>query len=381
MQPRFVLAADHLRLTGALAQARAEVVEMLRGASERGDESSVPLALAYLSHIECELGDLERALEHAREGQVTSEQAGQDTSRAFNVALESLAEARRGQEERARAVALHALELVPETGGRRAELVATSALGHLELVLGAPDATVARLEPAVAFVRQEALAEPGVAPFVVDHVEALVELGRRDDAAEVLEWYEGHASALERAAALANCLRCRGLMAAQAGELDAALASYREALEWHAQVELPLDRGRTLLALGVTQRRAKRRREARETLEEALAIFRRIGAELWAERAGAELRRISGRAATPGALTPAEERVAALVAEGKTNREVAAALFLSDRTVEGHLSRIFGKLGIKHRAELARVLASRQTQGIEAPNPGDSPVSAGPVAP
>jgi DNA-binding CsgD family transcriptional regulator len=170
-------------------------------------------------------------------------------------------------------------------------------------------------------------------------------------------------------------------MAAQAGELDAALASYREALEWHAQVELPLDRGRTLLALGVTQRRAKRRREARETLEEALAIFRRIGAELWAERAGAELRRISGRAATPGALTPAEERVAALVAEGKTNREVAAALFLSDRTVEGHLSRIFGKLGIKHRAELARVLASRQTQGIEAPNPGDSPVSAGPVAP
>ena len=125
----------------------------------------------------------------------------------------------------------------------------------------------------------------------------------------------------------------------------------------------------------------KRRREARATLEEALAVFERIGAALWAERARAELKRISGRAATPGALTPAEERVAALVAEGKTNREVAAALFLSDRTVEGHLSHIFGKLGIRHRAGARPALAARQTQGIAASNTGDSPVSAEPSAP
>jgi DNA-binding CsgD family transcriptional regulator len=157
--------------------------------------------------------------------------------------------------------------------------------------------------------------------------------------------------------------------------------AYEEALEWHEKVDVPLDRGRTLLALGAAQRRAKRRREARETLEEALATFERIGAELWAERARGELRRISGRAATPGALTPAEERVAALVAEGKTNREVAAALFLSERTVEGHLSHVFGKLGIKHRTEVAPALASRQIQGVAPSNTGDSPVSAGPVAP
>ncbi len=160
-----------------------------------------------------------------------------------------------------------------------------------------------------------------------------------------------------------------------------ALADYEEALGWHSKVDLPLDRARTLLALGGTQRRIKRRREARATLEEALAVFEGIGAALWAERARAELARISGRAATPGALTPAEERVAALVAEGKTNREVAAALFLSDRTVEGHLTRIFGKLGIRHRAEVGPALASRQTQGIAVPNTGDSPVSAPPSAP
>ena len=119
----------------------------------------------------------------------------------------------------------------------------------------------------------------------------------------------------------------------------------------------------------------------RTTLEEALAVFEGIGAVLWAERARAELKRISGRAATPGALTPAEERVAVLVAEGKTNREVAAALFLSDRTVEGHLAHVFGKLGIRHRTAVAAAMASRQTQGIAAPNPGDSPVSAEPSAP
>ena len=158
-------------------------------------------------------------------------------------------------------------------------------------------------------------------------------------------------------------------------------SSFRQALAFHAEVELPLDRARTLLALGVTQRRAKRRREARETLEEALAAFELIGAALWAERTRAELRRISGRAPTAGALTPAEERVAVLVAEGKTNREVAAALYVSERTVEGHLSRTFGKLRISQRGELAHALAARQTQGSTASNTGDAPVSADPAAP
>ena len=198
---------------------------------------------------------------------------------------------------------------------------------------------------------------------------------------ELLEWYEGNARRLERASALANCMRCRGLLAAQAGAVDEAMAHYEEALTFHRQVELPLDRGRTLLALGAAQRRAKRRREARATLEEALAVFERNrrGALGGACTCRAEADQRPRR--TPGALTPSEERVAALVAEGKTNREVAAALFLSERTVEGHLSHVFAKLGIKHRAEVAPALASRQTQGMAASNTGDSPVSTGSVAP
>jgi DNA-binding CsgD family transcriptional regulator len=308
-------------------------------------------------------------------------QSGQHTTFVYSLALESLVEAQRGHVERARVVAARALELAPTTGGRPAELVAAGALGHLELALGDPESAVAHLDPRTAFVRREAFGEAAATRFVVDQIEALIELGRRDDAEELLGWYEGNARRLQRASALAACLRCRGLLAAQAGALDEAAQAYDDALDWHGRVEMPLDRGRTLLALGAAQRRAKRRREARETLEKALAEFERLGTALWAERARAELARISGRAPTASALTPAEARVAVLVAEGKTNLEVAEALFLSRRTVEGHLSRIFGKLGIRHRAQLARALASRQSQETAQSNTGDTPVSAPPVAP
>jgi DNA-binding CsgD family transcriptional regulator len=379
-QPLFN-AAVHWWWTDALEQAHAAFLELVQRSRELGDESSLPYVLNLLGHVECTLGELESALARALEGKDVSEQSGQLLVFAYHLSLEALVEAQRGKVEKARSAALEALELVPETGGRPAELVATAALGHLELALGDPRAAVERLEPITAFVRREAHAETAAIRFVVDEIEALIELGRQDEAGELLDWHEGNARRLERASALASCLRCRGLLAAQAGGLERAMAAYEDALEWHARVDVPLDRGRTLLALGAAQRRLKRRREARQTLEAALAVFEQRGAELWAERARGELSRISGRAPASGALTPAEERVATLVAEGKTNREVASALFLSERTVEGHLSRIFGKLGIRHRAEVARALAARQTQGVTAPNTGDSPVSARPGAP
>jgi DNA-binding CsgD family transcriptional regulator len=300
---------------------------------------------------------------------------------AYNLAIEALIEAQLGHPEIVRTAADRAIELVPTTAGRPAELVARSGLGHLALSLEDPDAADRELRPIIEFARSQRFGEPGALRFVVDHIEALIHLGRRDDAVELLDWYEGDARRLERVSAFANCLRCRGLLDAQAGQLESAQRAFQDALELHAQVELPLDRGRTLLALGAAQRRSKRRRDARTTLEEALAVFEGIGAALWAERARTELKRISGRAATPGALTPAEARVAALVAEGRTNREVAAALFVSERTVEGHLAHIFGKLGVRNRRQIASVLAPTQEQGVPGSNTGGSPVSAESSAP
>ena len=376
-QPLVAL-AEYWKWVDSHERARAVLVDLMRRAHELGDESALPWLLFLLGDVERLLGNLDTALDRAREGREAAEQAGQRLFARHNLALEGLVYAQLGRPDQARQAARSALE---HTRDNYVRGVAAEALGQLELALGAPEDAVVQLEPRVAFARAEGIAEPGATRFTVDLIEALVELGRRDEALEILDWYEGNARRLERASALANCRRCRGLLAAQAGELGAALADYEDALAWHDRARIPLDHGRTLLALGVAQRRAKRRREARATLENALALFERIGAALWAERARGELRRISGRAPTTGALTPAEERVAALVAGGKTNREVAAALFVSDRTVEGHLSRIFGKLGVRHRTELARALESRQSQGIAGSNTGDSPVSAEPTAP
>jgi DNA-binding CsgD family transcriptional regulator len=366
--------------TDSHERSRDMLVELLRRTGELGDESSRPYLLFLLGEVESMLGDLGSALSRAHEGQEAAEQSGQPLFAAYNLALQGLAQAQLGRPEQTGEAIRLALELIPEQGWQ-VGLVASSAVGRLELALGAPERVVTWLEPVLEFVRRESIVEPGAIPFVVDQIEALIELGRLDEAREHLTWHERNARRLERISALATCARCRGLLAAADGRVDDALAAYREALEWHSKVDLPLDRGRTLLALGVAQRRVKRRREARRTLEEALAIFERIGAVLWAERVRAELRRISGRAATPGALTPAEERVATLVAQGRSNREVAAALFVSDRTVEGHLSRVFGKLGIRHRMELAGALAARQTQGSVVSNTGDTPVSPNPSAP
>jgi DNA-binding NarL/FixJ family response regulator len=122
---------------------------------------------------------------------------------------------------------------------------------------------------------------------------------------------------------------------------------------------MPLERARTLLAYADVQRRKRERRRARATLEQALAIFEQRGASLWAQRARAELRQLGGRPTTKDELTPAETRVAELAASGMTNREVAAALFISAKTVEANLGRVYQKLGIHSRAELGARTAAR----------------------
>ena len=292
-QPLFALAV-HWWWTDEIERARRTLSELEQRSHELGDESSPPYVLVLLGRVECLLGELESARARARDGQQTAEQSGQETLFAYNLALEGLVEAHLGNAERAREAAYEALARAPETGGRPAELVAREALGHLELVLGAPDAALSWLAPGVAFAQRDGIAEPAAIRLVGDQVEALIELGRRDEAVELLDWYEENARRLERASAIATCSRCRGLLAAQDGSLDASIAAYADALIWHERVDVPLDRGRTLLALGMAERRAKRRSDARGTLENALAVFDGLAAALWAERARSELRRISG---------------------------------------------------------------------------------------
>jgi DNA-binding CsgD family transcriptional regulator len=198
--------------------------------------------------------------------------------------------------------------------------------------------------------------EPMIRWWTADYVETLLGLERTADAIRVLERWEADAKRLGRTWALAQVTRCRGLVAAVDGEVADALVLLERAVEEHEGVRDPYGRARALLALGITRRRDRQKRPASDAVEAALAGFDTLGAAVWAARAREELGRIGGRRREEG-LTAAERRVAALVAEGRTNREVAAALFLGERTVASHLTHIYAKLGVRSRTELARKLS------------------------
>ena len=197
--------------------------------------------------------------------------------------------------------------------------------------------------------------EPSLRWWSADYVELLLELGRAEEAVGVLDAWHADAARLGRGWVLAHVTRCRGLAAAARGDVEAALSLLGQAVAEHEAAGDPFGRARALLALGVVRRRGRQKRPAREAIEAALDGFETIGAGGWAAKARAELGRIGGRTREEG-LTPAELRVAALVAEGRTNHEVAAALFLGERTVASHLTHVYAKLGVRSRTELARKL-------------------------
>ena len=201
---------------------------------------------------------------------------------------------------------------------------------------------------------------------IAEYVEALLQLGRLDDGAAILASWEADAVRQASSWELAGAARCRGLLAAAVGDHEEAVALLEAAVAKHESVGDPFGRARALLALGIVRRRGRQKRAAREAIEAGLAGFEQLGARGWEVKARAELGRIGGRAHN-GGLSPAEHRVAALVAEGRTNREVAAALFLGERTVETHLTHVYAKLGIRSRTQLARTLHRTTSMALAGP--------------
>jgi DNA-binding NarL/FixJ family response regulator len=327
-----------------------------RGADERGEESGLPWILAFLGWLEFLEGRWEEASRYAEEGNETALQTGQEPQRVFALAVRALVRATRGHVEGARVDAGAAIALADERGVMVASILATTALGLLELSLGNPGAAHRQLGPLVERLEQGGVREPGSMRFVFDDVEALIALGRLDEAGALLDLVEGRARRLDRASALAAAARGRGLLAAARGDTDAALAWLQEALARYERESMAFEEARTLLALGATRRRARMKRPAREALERALAGFEQLGARLWADKARAELARVGGRPPATGELTETERRIAALAAEGRSNKEIATALFVTPKTVGTQLSRIYRKVGVHSRTELARRL-------------------------
>jgi DNA-binding CsgD family transcriptional regulator len=341
----------------AVRQTYEELVERGR---ELGDEGSLAYVHVMVAQAEILLGELEQAERDAVAACEIADQAGQETLVAYGQAVRALADAHRGRAGVARENAESALELARRTQGTPTLHFATAALGLLELSIGRPDEAARFLSPLTEFARTEQICEPGLTRYVGDNVEALIELGRLDEAGTLLDWYEGNAARLRRRSALAVAWRCRALLAAAAGHVAEALEFFERALGEHDAVPFPFERARTQLAFGATLRRAKRKADARSVLEDAAGAFEILDAVAFADRARSELERIGGRQRSGGGLTPTERQVAELVADGKSNKEVAATLFVTVKTVEANLSRIYAKLGIRSRGALARHLASEQ---------------------
>jgi DNA-binding CsgD family transcriptional regulator len=355
LRASFVLALL-LKFTDRLDEARETFNELLSYAATRGVESPIPQIQYHLAELECWAGNWAAAMEHAREGMAAAQRQamGWSLSSMTHFAV-GLVEAHLGRSDAAKLEALEGLRLA-EAADEILPLVPNlSVLGFLELSSGNPSEAHRYLSRAVELVEAMGVREPAYFRIVPDEVEALVALGQLDEAEALLAPFEDAGRSLDRAWAMATGARCRALVFAARGDLPAASAAADEALRQHVRLPLPFERGRTLLVSGTVQRRAKRRREARDTLTEALEVFDGLGAASWADKARAELARIGGRAPAPSslALTPTEGRVAALVAAGGTNREVADALFVSVHTVEANLKRIYRKLGIRSRTELA----------------------------
>jgi DNA-binding CsgD family transcriptional regulator len=209
------------------------------------------------------------------------------------------------------------------------------------------------LEPTVAMFRSIGYVEPGACFFLPDRLEAEIAGVRHADAKRDITEWETLGRRYDRPFALATGARARGMLRAVQGNLMEADCAFTEALVHHERLDWPHQHARTLLAYGKTLRRIGRRRDARSRLQAALDIFECIGEPLWANQARDEMTRLGGRTPSGQRLTDGERRVVELVAAGRSNRDVAAELTVTVKTVEAVLTRAYAKLNVRSRAELA----------------------------
>jgi DNA-binding CsgD family transcriptional regulator len=347
------IAALLLLYLGEHDEARRRLRALSTAASDSGDESDLAFILLWLSWLETRSGDFTTAVTLAEEAASLATLTGSRSMHAWTLTQQAFVHAHRGAVNEARRCCAEASAPVGRSGDLLPVLWMAASLTHLELSLGDAAAAWQACEPLIQALEEHGIAEPVTAVFLPDALEALVALDHLDRAERVLAAFHRRAVELDRPWALATAGRLRGLLLAATGDLTGALAALDQALRQHERIGMSFERARTLVVKGIVERRSGRRTSAKASLQEAVGEFTRMGARVWAERAAAELRRIPIRRGTgKNRLTPTEETVAELVARGQTNRQVARALSISEKTVEAHLTRIYRKFGVSSRAGL-----------------------------
>jgi len=338
--------------------ARERFEHALRAFREQGDEATVTGVLTHLSRVEAMTGHMSRARALAEEAVDLAEQTEQETYLHMALCAKGHVCALAGDLDDARAACEEVLGRLGTHPDVVLEGVARAALGHVALSAGdlaAADGELARAQEIDDFMHYR---EPANNRFHADHAEAVIGLGDLARAERLVAAMEERAVAIPRPWICAVSARSRGLLSAAAGDLDRAGFEYQRALAAHETLDMPGELGRTLLALGRLHWRRSERRRAQQVLARAVTAFDSAQARCWAAVARAELGRAWARRGAPEQLTPTERQVAELAGSGLRNTEIAARLFLSTKTVEAHLSRVYRKLGVRSRTELAGRIGS-----------------------
>lgn len=349
-----IVRAQILGWTGRLDESRAELESARASAVERGAEHDLMAIASFGTLIQVWAGDFAEAALIADEAMERAEQGGGSLAIAFS--MKAVAAAYVGREHDARAGAGAALDIAIRGGSSRLAIWPLVTLGFLEVSLGKYAEALATMQPLISAFEGTPGVEIMTASYIPDAVEAMLALGQRAATEPMITALETDGRRLDRPWMLAVGARCRSMWLAAEGDVIAASSMAEQAMREHDRLPMPFERARTQLLLGQLQRRQRQKINATTTLNEALGTFSDLGTPLWAERARAELARTKVAPTRDHTLTPSELRVAELAASGMTNRDVAAALFISPKTVEANLARIYRKLSINSRAELGGIV-------------------------
>ena len=347
--------ALNLAWTGRLEEGHAAMSEVWRRCEERGTELDVLWATEQLTWIDVAMARYADAERRAAEALRRAKQIGGNLPMITAHTAIAHAAAYRGRLEDAQAAAELANQGATDAGLHYLADPPLMSLAFAQVSDGQHEAALQTLKGLLDRFDPVHDTEIMAGAWIPDAVEALTAIGRVDEAEPLATALEANGLRHDRPWMLAIGARCRALVLAARGDLDSAFLRAERAMEYHHRLPMPFERARTQLLVGQLQRRRRHTQAAHHHLTAAAAVFGEIGSPLWSARADRELARLSAR--SPGAvLTDSERQVAELAAAGKTNKEVAAALFLSAKTVEMHLSNAYRKLEIRSRAQLAERL-------------------------